>query len=105
MFCSTLNRLLPLAGCPVRWIWRHRVVWLVAGIVIAIGAANYLAYRHAYDFTHVARGNEPPPRPENLSYADLARMAWSGIHVPRSVNRYTPAAIGLPYATCKIPID
>src|SRR5271165_4238149 len=105
MFRSTLNCFLRLAVYPGRWIGRHRLVSLLAGAVVAIGAANYVAYRHAYAFTHFAPGGEPPPRPENLSYTQLARMAWSGIHLPRSVNRYTPADIGLPYATCTIPID
>jgi alpha-beta hydrolase superfamily lysophospholipase len=105
MVRSTLNRFFRLAVYPMRWSGRRRLLSFLAALVLAIGVANYLAYRHAYAFTHFGPGNEPPPRPENLNYADLARMAWSGIHLPRSVNRYTPADIHLPYATCKIPID
>src|SRR6476660_1403828 len=105
MFRSTLNRIVGLAVFPGRWIRRHRLLGLLAGVLVALGAANYLAYRHAYAFTHFGPGGEPPPRPENLSYTQLARMAWSGVHLPRSANRYTPGDIGLPYATCTIPID
>ena len=105
MFRSTWNRILPIVVYPVRWVRRHRLLSLLASVFLVIGAANYLAYRHAYAFTHFGPGGEPPPRPENLSYVDLASMAWRGIRLPRSVNRYTPADIGLPYATCRIPID
>src|SRR5262245_57884863 len=105
MVRSTLNRILRLAIHPARWIGRKRLLSVLASAVLAVGAANYLAYRHAYAFTHFSAGGTPPPRPENISYADVARMAWSGIHLPRSVNRYTPMDIGLPYATCTIPID
>jgi alpha-beta hydrolase superfamily lysophospholipase len=105
MVRSTLNRILRLAANPVRWIQHHRLLSLLASAVLATAGANYLAYRHAYALTHFSPGGEPPPRPESISYADMARMAWSGIHLPRSVNRYTPADIDLPYVTCTIPID
>jgi alpha-beta hydrolase superfamily lysophospholipase len=105
MFRSTLNRILLASLYPIRWIRCHRLLSLLGAVVVASGAANYLAYRHAYAFTHFGPGGQPPPRPETLSYADMARMAWKGIHLPRSVNRYTPADIRLPYATCTIPID
>src|SRR5947209_2634531 len=105
MFRSTLNRILLGVVYPVRWIRRHRLLSLLAGVVVAISAANHLAYRHAYAFTHFGPGHGPPPRPENLRYADMARIAWSGIRLPRSINRYTPEDVGLPYATSTIAID
>jgi alpha-beta hydrolase superfamily lysophospholipase len=73
-------------------------------LVALVAAANALAYRHAYAFTHYAPAGGPPPRPESLSVGDKLRLALSGVPVPRPANSSTPAAVGVAFTTHAVPV-
>jgi alpha-beta hydrolase superfamily lysophospholipase len=75
--------------------------WRLWGLALLVGACllNGLAYRHAYGFTHFARGGTKTPPPRQLSFWSKLEVLLTGPRIPKPQNKRTPADLGLAYET------
>ena len=76
----------------------RRSVAIASGVLFL--AANVLAFLHAWRFTHFVEGAERTGRPEELSFWTKASVLFTGVDVPRPVNRAEPAQ---PFDTVRFP--
>ena len=81
--------------------WRTLAVLLLLAVV----AANAVAFRQAWTMTHFAVGGAKTLRPEKLSMAGKLGVILTGVRVPRPTDTATPADVGLPFAVGHVPSD
>jgi alpha-beta hydrolase superfamily lysophospholipase len=84
-----------------RWIGRHRKLAVFIILTFMIVAVNVIAYNHARALTYTSEGDSTP-RPETLSAWDKVKIVFSGVNIPRPVNRLAPTSQGLSYETAVI---
>ena len=68
-------------------------IWKKIGIsfFIFLLLGNFVAYNHAYKFTHFVESNiEKTKKPEELSFGEKLNTLFWGINVPKPVNQLTP---------------
>ncbi len=66
---------------------------------------NILIYNHTYNFTHFATENtgaRKKTKPEQLSFIEKAKLAFTGVQLSKPVNYLKP---DVPYETIKISAD
>lgn len=68
-------------------------------LLLALLVLNGLAYLHARAFTRFLAAGERTAPIEALRWTDKARLLLTGASIPKPANRFTPAALGLPYET------
>jgi hypothetical protein len=85
------------------WLRRWRR-WL---LVLSIGfvGLNALAFRHAWAMSHFAPAGNRTESPEELSRWAKLKVLFTGVSLPRPVNRRTPAELGLEFATVRVAVE
>src|SRR3712207_4540123 len=73
--------------------------WLLVTIIVV----NSIAYMQARAMTQYVSGGVRTAAPEELGLLAMALALTSGVRIPRPENRATPADVGLPYGTHKLP--
>src|SRR3954452_4631364 len=88
----------------LRWIRRHKAVTAGTLLLLAFLFLNVIAFFHARSMTHyTAPGGGHTLSPDRLSFVQKVSVLFTGVKLPRPQNRYTPAAIPLPYTVHQIP--
>jgi uncharacterized protein len=82
--------------------WRR---WLQFGAgltLLAFVALNAMAYIHARAMTHFTNGGKRTQKPEALTYPQKLQVLFTGVALPRPVNRQTPNAFDLSFETVSL---
>jgi uncharacterized protein len=77
----------------------RKIFWAVAVLFIAV---NFIAFMHAYRFTHFTSDGQRTPDPAQLSSFSKAKLLFTGISNPKPVNKNIPQT---DYTVVKIQID
>lgn len=76
--------------------WFKRLFWSLAVIFLLM---NFVAFCHAYRFTHFSSGQGTRPDVDELSIPQIVKMLFLGIDNPRPMNNLWP---GRAFATVKL---
>lgn len=75
----------------------------LAALLSFLMIVNLLAFMQARAMTRFVEAGERTGGPEQLSVLDRIGVLLSGVRIPRPINRRTPAELGLPYESHRIP--
>ena len=75
----------------------------ITALLSAAAIVNALAFLQARAMTRFVEGGNRTGAPEQLSVLDRLTVLFSGVIIPRPVNRRNPAELGLSYETHRIP--
>lgn len=78
--------------------------WLLV-LAVCFVALNALAFRHAWAMSHFAPTGSRTESPEELSRWSKLKVLFTGVSLPRPVNRRTPAELGLRFETVRVSVE